>query len=198
MRRCAATTKAGRACLNAGRPGSDFCHTHSSEFSAGELIATAAGALLGALVSPGLGTVVGGFAARELRKVLTDNEKKKTKVFLSFDFGNDRQLRDLMLGQAKHPDAPFEIINHSLKEAAPEPKWEAKANVAIKRSDLVVVLLGTKTYRAPGVLKEIKMARSAGVPVVQIIGYRKRQYTPIKNAGRVYAWTRPNLIKLFS
>lgn len=198
MRRCKAITKSGRGCLNMCRPDSDFCSAHASEVSAGELIATAAGAVVGSFVTPGFGTVVGGLVLRRVRQMLVNGKKRKTKVFLSFDFDNDRSLRDLMLGQAQHPDAPFEVVNYSLKEAAPEPQWEAKANSAIKQSDIVLVLLGQRTHRAQGVLKEVQMARASGVPLAQIIGYRNRQYVPVRNAGRVYAWTRTNLTKLFS
>lgn len=57
----------------------------------------------------------------------------KKRVFISFDFDNDRVLRDFMLGQARLPDSPFEVIDHSLKEAAPERNWEVKARAAIGR-----------------------------------------------------------------
>ena len=58
----------------------------------------------------------------------------KSKVFISYDFDNDLKLYNLMVGQAKLSDSPFEISNHSLKEAAPEKDWEAKAHAAISRS----------------------------------------------------------------
>ena len=44
----------------------------------------------------------------------------KNKVFISFDFDNDRALKEFMVGQARNADSPFEISDHSLKEAAPE------------------------------------------------------------------------------
>ena len=75
----------------------------------------------------------------------------KKRVFISFDFDfdsdNDRVLRDFMLGQAKLPDSPFEVIDHSLKEAAPERNWETKARAAIARSDIVIVMVGNATPR---------------------------------------------------
>lgn len=123
---------------------------------------------------------------------------KKKRVFISFDFDNDRILRDFMLGQARLPDSPFEVIDYSLKEAAPERNWEAKASAAIARSDIVIVMVGKSTHRASGVLKEIAMAREAGVQVVQIIGYKDGDYTPVPNAGRLYAWNWQNLKKLLS
>ena len=103
-----------------------------------------------------------------------------------------------MLGQARLPDSPFEVIDHSLKEAAPERNWEAKARAAIARSDIVIVMVGNDTHRAGGVLKEITMAREAGVQVVQVIGYKDGDYTPVPNAGRLYAWNWQNLKKLLS
>ena len=122
----------------------------------------------------------------------------KTRVFVSFDFDNDRVLKDFILGQAKLTDSPFEIIDHSLKEAAPENDWERKARAAIGRSDIVLVMVGARTHRAQGVLKEVAMAREAGVKIVQVIGYKDGDYTPVPNAGRLYAWSWDNLKKLLS
>lgn len=44
----------------------------------------------------------------------------KKPVFVSFDFDNDKVLKDFIIGQSKHGDSPFSVIDHSLKEAAPE------------------------------------------------------------------------------
>lgn len=120
----------------------------------------------------------------------------KKRVFVSFDFDNDKVLKDFVIGQARNPDAPFEVVDTSLKEAAPMKTWEDKARVAIKRSDLVLVMVGPNTYRAPGVLKEVRMAREEGVPIVQMIGYRDGNYTPVPDAGRLYQWNWDNLKKL--
>lgn len=119
-------------------------------------------------------------------------------TFVSFDFDNDKVLKDFFLGQARLPDSPFEIVDHSLKEAAPERNWEAKALAAILRSNVVVVMVGPKTHRASGVLKEVAMARAAGVRIVQVIGYKDGDYTPVPNAGRLYAWNWENLKRILS
>jgi len=120
----------------------------------------------------------------------------KKRLFVSFDFDNDRTLKDLIIGQSRNPDSPFEVVDTSLKEAAPMRTWEEKARVAIKRSDIVVVMVGSNTYKAPGVLKEVKMAREEGKPIVQVIGYREGRYTPVPDAGRLYDWNWDNLKKL--
>jgi hypothetical protein len=74
--------------------------------------------------------------------------------------------------------------------------WEDKARVAIKCSDIVVVMVGPKTYKAPGVLKELGMAREEEIPIVQVIGYKDGNYTAVPNAGRLYSWNWDNMKKL--
>lgn len=122
----------------------------------------------------------------------------KKHVFVSFDFDNDRVLKDFILEQARRDDSPFEVIDHSLKEAAEERDWERKARSAIGKAEIMLVMVGAKTHRAHGVLKEVAMARAAGVKIVQIIGYKDVDYTSVPDAGRLYAWNWDNLKKLLS
>lgn len=122
----------------------------------------------------------------------------KTPIFVSFDFDNDRKLKEFIIMQARRADSPFEVIDHSLKEAAPERNWETKAAQAIARSRVVLVMVGPDTHRAPGVLKEIAMARQQDKKVVQIIGYKDGQYTPVKGAGQLYRWNWENLKKILA
>lgn len=127
-----------------------------------------------------------------------DINMAKKKVFVSFDFDNDKILKDFLIGQAKLPDSPFEIIDGSLKEAAPEKNWEAKAKEKIACVDIVIVMVGPKTYKASGVLKEVKMARELKKIIIQIIGYKDGDYTPVPDAGRLYSWNWENLKKLLA
>lgn len=120
----------------------------------------------------------------------------KKRVFVSFDFDNDKALKDFIIGQARNPDSPFEVINTSLKEAQPMKTWEDKARAAIQRSDIVLVMVGPNTHKAPGVLKEVKMAREEQISIVQVIGYKDGNYTAVPDAGRLYAWNWGNLKKL--
>ncbi|SRR6266496_1893199 len=120
----------------------------------------------------------------------------KKRVFVSFDFDNDKVLKDFIIGQARLVDSPFEVVDTSLKEAAPMKTWEDKAFAAIRRSDIVLVMVGPNTHRAPGVLKEVQMARDENIPIVQVIGYKDGSYTAVPNAGRLYAWNWDNLKNL--
>lgn len=123
----------------------------------------------------------------------------KIKVFISYDFDNDRALYNFIIGQTKHTDSPFEVTDHSLKEAAPERDWEITARAAINRADKFIVMLGPKTRNAPGVKKEVAMAKSLNKPSFQIIGYNNgsRDWS-IPGAGETYIWNWDNLKKLLA
>lgn len=120
----------------------------------------------------------------------------KTKVFISFDFDNDKKLKDFFIGQAGLPNSPFEVADWSLKEEQPEKEWEKKAEANIKRSDVVIVMVGPKTHSAPGVKKEIAMARKHGKKIVQVIGYKDGDYTRVADAGTLYKWDWENIKKI--
>lgn len=122
----------------------------------------------------------------------------KKRVFVSFDFDNDRTLKEFIIGQSRLLDSPFEVTDCSLKEAAPEKDWEEKARAAILRSEIVLVMVGQHTHKAPGVLKEVAMARVAGKKIVQVIGHKDGNYTRVPDAGQLYSWNWDNLKKLLS
>ena len=91
------------------------------------------------------------------------------------------------------------MADHSLKEEAPEREWAEKARRAISRSDVFIVMLGSKTKKASGVLKEVAMANSLEKRKFQIIGYKEgSEDWAVPNAGRVYRWDWDNLKKLLS
>ncbi len=120
----------------------------------------------------------------------------KKRVFVSFDFDNDRVLKDFVIGQSRNSDSPFEVYDVSIKETAPEKDWLERAKRKIKNSDRVLVMVGPKTYKAPGVLKEVAIAKELLIPIAQIIGYKNGNYNPVPDAGRLYSWNWDNLKKL--
>lgn len=123
---------------------------------------------------------------------------QKKRVYVCFDFDNDKVLKDFIIGQSKLPDSPFEVSDWSMKEAAPQKNWEDEAQSRIDRSDIVIVMVGPHTYSAPGVLKEINMAQQLRKSIWQIIGYRDSSPTPVPGAGRLILWNWDNLKKLFA
>ena len=123
----------------------------------------------------------------------------KKRVFVSFDFDNDKTLKDFIVGQARLPDSPFDVADHSLKEAQPDRAWQAKARAAISRSEVFIVMLGPHTRTASGVLKEVKMAQDLRKKRFQIIGYRDGYDSwAVPGAGRTYRWNWDTLKKLLA
>ena len=119
---------------------------------------------------------------------------KKTRVYVSFDFDNDEELKHLIVGQAKNEDSPFELADWSIKEEI-DSNWEAKAEDRIKRSNVILVVVGEKTHYAQGVLVEVKLARKHGKKVVQIKGRSNSNPKPVPNAGGLHEWSWDNLRK---
>lgn len=198
MARCLSKTASGRQCLNLAPPGQDHCVRHRDEISGGDAIASATLALLGNALFPGIGLAVGALGGPAVRRLLREDEVRRARVFVSFDFDRDRALKDFFLGQARLSDSPFDVIDHSLKEAEPQAQWENKARAAIAQCDQVIVILGEHTHQARGVLKEVAMARAACKPILQLIGYRDRACKRVAGAGRAYAWTWDNLNRLLN
>jgi len=119
----------------------------------------------------------------------------KTKIFVSFDFAQDHDLKGSLVAQAQDPESPFEIIDFSLVESQPQHNWLSRAQSSIARCDVFIVILGLNTHQAPGVLKEVQIAKDL----------RKRRFqlkpqgtnpTPVKDAGPVVNWTWNKLKKL--
>jgi hypothetical protein len=47
----------------------------------------------------------------------------KKKVFISYDYDTDRQLKAAFIGHVNHPDYPFSIIDFSLIEHERNEAW---------------------------------------------------------------------------
>jgi hypothetical protein len=95
----------------------------------------------------------------------------KTKVFVSFDYDHDLDLKTLLVGQSRHTDSPFFIEDHSIKV---ETKgWKADARKRIKRCDVVIVICGLHTHQAVGVTAEVDIAREEDVRYVLLRGRKE-------------------------
>jgi hypothetical protein len=119
----------------------------------------------------------------------------RIRVFVSFDFDKDRDLARAMGAWLKRPAFPLEIDDWSLKEAAPERAWTRKARERIAQAHALLVIVGTQTYRAQGVLKEVELARQATRSRFQVIGDPRLISPPrVPDGGRLYRWREETLI----
>jgi len=122
----------------------------------------------------------------------------KKRVFVSFDFDHDEDLRTMLVGQAKNSDSPFELADWSVK-AAMTGDWKAKVRTRIKATHQVIVICGEHTDTASGVSVELKIAQEEGKPYFLLWGRKKKtckKPTAAKASDKIYEWTWPTLKKL--
>ncbi len=120
----------------------------------------------------------------------------KIKALVSFDYDHDRGIKELLVGQSRKPDTPFEIADWSVKEHL-TGDWKEKVRTRIRRTDLVIVLCGQ--YNPTGVNAEIKIAQEERKPYFLLKGYSDKtcqKPSAAKNTDKIYTWTWDNLKKL--
>ncbi len=119
----------------------------------------------------------------------------KKRVFISFDYDNDSDLKNLLVGQAKNEDSPFSIVDMSIKEAISKD-WKDKARIRIKGCDVIVVICGEFTDTASGVATEVKIAQDEDIPYFLLHGRADKKCvkpTSAANTDKIYRWTWENL-----
>lgn len=116
---------------------------------------------------------------------------KKKKVFISFDYDHDSDIKGALVAQANNDDSPFEIYDMSIKEAI-DSNWKEYARKRIKSCDCVIFLCGYYTDTAKGVSAEMSITREEKVPYFLLAG---RNGTNIKkpsnslSSDKIYEWT---------
>ncbi len=122
----------------------------------------------------------------------------RKRVFTSFDFDHDEDLRNLLVGQSKNPDSPFEMADWSVKEPM-TGDWKEKVRARIKRCHLVIVICGEHTDTAAGVAAELAITREERMSYFLLWGRSDKTCKKPKSAkssDKMYKWTWPNLKKL--
>jgi hypothetical protein len=119
----------------------------------------------------------------------------KTRVFTSFDFDHDEDLRNLFIGQSRNPDSPFELSDWSIR-APLTGDWKAKARQRIRAVDVVAVICGEFTDRASGVSAELAIAQDENRPYFLLwgrAGSTCRKPASARASDKLYTWTWDNL-----
>lgn len=120
------------------------------------------------------------------------------RVFISFDFDNDADLRGNLVAQSGLPDSPFSIVDSSLKEPYDE-NWRQKVRRIIRRADLTIIICGEHTHKAAGVAAELTISREVHTRYVLLRGRRHRPCTRPAGARRndeMHPWTWKTLREL--
>lgn len=124
----------------------------------------------------------------------------KTRVFISFDFDHDSDLKMLLIGQSKNENSPFEIFDMSVKEEL-SGDWKEKVRLRIKGVDQIIVICGEHTDTATGVNAELRIAQEEGKPYFLLWGRTDKtciRPTAAKSTDKIYKWTWENLGNLLS
>lgn len=119
----------------------------------------------------------------------------KKRAFISFDYDHDADLKVLLVGQTRHPDTDFEIVDMSIKEAV-ATNWRDNARRRIKGCDIVIVICGEYTHNAMGVAAEVNIAREEGIPYFLLWGRSDKNCTRPPSAvgtDKIYKWSWDNL-----
>ncbi len=122
----------------------------------------------------------------------------KTRVFTSFDFDHDEDLRTLLVGQSKNPESPFELADWSVKEPM-TGDWKAKVRARIKKVDQVIIMCGEHTDTATGVNAELSITQQESKPYFLLWGRSSKTCKKPKSAksnDKIYNWTWDNLKQL--
>lgn len=117
------------------------------------------------------------------------------RIFTSFDFDHDESLRNLLVGQSRHEDSPFEICDWSVKEPF-TGDWKKKVRERIRKCQQMIVICGEHTHTATGVSAELEIAQDEKLPYFLLWGYSdKTCYKPLsaKETDKIYKWTWDNL-----
>lgn len=121
-------------------------------------------------------------------------KENKAKCFVSFDYDNDKTLKDFLIGQSLLEDSPFYISDWSIKE--PSSDWKDKARMRIRRSDIVIVICGKNTNTATGVSTELEITQDEEKGYFLLAGYKdggNKKPSTAKSSDKIYKWTWENL-----
>ncbi|MCY4414725.1 MAG: TIR domain-containing protein [Chloroflexi bacterium] len=122
------------------------------------------------------------------------------RVFISFDYDHDNDLRGNLVAQAKNPESPFSIEDWSVQHQIDE-NWRWEVRERIRRSDLTIVICGEHTHDAPGVAAEVTIAREERKPHFLLKGRRRKTCTKpamTLSADEMHKWTWKNLTRLIA
>lgn len=89
----------------------------------------------------------------------------KPKVFISFDYDNNLQEKNLLVQQAKLQQTPFSIADTSIQYRVSE-QWELEAKRKISQSNFVIVLCSDTTHTANGIATELAIAQNINKPII--------------------------------
>ncbi len=88
------------------------------------------------------------------------------RIFTSFAI-EDKTMKDLFVGQAKHDKVPYEFVDMSVKQPW-DTQWKTRCRTKIKGCDGVIALITKNLKRADGARWEINCAKEENISVLGV------------------------------
>lgn len=110
-------------------------------------------------------------------------------IFIAFAIEDERQ-RDFLKGQTLSPNATYEFIDMSVKQAY-DSDWKTKVRTRVKRSHGVIVLVSKNSLTSSGQRWEIACAKEEGKPIRGIWAYTDDR-TSLDGVA-TYTWSDQNI-----
>jgi hypothetical protein len=117
----------------------------------------------------------------------------KIPVYVSFDVANDHILREFITTMSHMYDSPFEIISYSSKKSILFFTYQNNLRNEIKKSDIILILLGPDTHKSKIVQLEVQIAIEENIKIIQMNGYREVSYSMVAGTKKSYRWDWDNL-----
>ena len=95
------------------------------------------------------------------------------RIFVSFP-EQDENLRDLLVGQSKNTNSPFDFTDMSVHKPW-DNAWKTKCRTKIKSCDGLIAIITPNTLKADGQIWEINCADEEDVPILCI---KTSEYIP--------------------
>ena len=114
------------------------------------------------------------------------------RIFISFAI-EDENLRNMLVGQARNNNSPFEFVDMSVKQPW-DHAWKTQCRTKIKGCDGVIAIVTNNSKNADGQIWEINCAREESIPVRGVWGHSDQ--TPIiksMDGIRTVYWTWDNI-----
>lgn len=124
----------------------------------------------------------------------------KKKIFISFDYENDKDVKGCLEYQLKSDVVSIAVSDKSINKAIDE-KWKNEARRRISVCNYVIFICGVETSNAAGVSAEMSIVKELKKPYFLLCG-RKRNSVQKPHGSlksdEVYKWTSKNLKLLLS
>ena len=101
------------------------------------------------------------------------------RIFISFAI-EDENLRDLLKGQSRNTNSPFEFVDMSVKQPW-DSQWKTKCRTRIRGCDGMISIITRNTKKADGQIWEMNCAIDEGIPLLAIYGNKDHIGATIPN-----------------